>query len=225
MLQMEKMITQSDSSTLFCFRGSNLTQRQISILQRIGPFFSDNVAHDILMPLVNQCSGISLRALDWLVTNYAKKNNIVCKTRNNTLFNIYHGYKVALAHFRRRNFDPFRRRQRIEVLSSDGEIICESTVGQCNFLYWSYTHGVLNYAIENAGAIELDMNRASALNKAERRKQKQQGLPHRRRELSSAPPTKCSVYQVDTNVTFECMGASDSENDDEIEKTNEKHSS
>lgn len=208
------MVVQSDSErTIFCFRGSKLSQRQISILQRIGPFFSDSVAREILMPLVNQCSGISLRALDWLVTNYAKKNNIVCKTRNNTLFNIYHGYKVALAHFRRRNFDPFRRRQRIDVLSSDGEVICESTVGQCNFLYWSYTQGVLSYAIENAAAIEQDMNKASALNKAERRRQKQQGVPHRRRELSSAPPTKCSVYQVDTNVNFACMGGSDSEDE------------
>ena len=41
---------------------------------------------------------------------------------------------------------------------------------------------MLSYAIENAAAIEQDMNKASALNKAERRRQKQQGVPHRRRE-------------------------------------------
>ena len=145
------MSVESDSKQIYCFRGTNLTQRQISILHRIGPFFTEVVAREILMPLVNQTSGISLRALDWLVTNYSKKNNIVCKTRNNTLFNIYHGYKIALAHFRRRNFDPFRRRQRIVVLAENGtDVICESTVGQCNFLYWSYTHGVLSYAIENS---------------------------------------------------------------------------
>lgn len=210
------MALQSDSiHQIECFRGKNLSQRQISILQRIGPFFTEAVAREILMPLVNQTSGISLRALDWLVTNYSKKKNIVCKTRNNALFNIYHGYKVALAHFRRRNFDPFRRRQRIEVLSKNGEVICESTVGQCNFLYWSYTQGVLTYAIENSAIIEQDMNQASALNKAERRRQKQQGVPHRRRELSSAPPNKCSVYQIDTCVNFECMGGSDSEVENE----------
>ena len=208
---------ESDSIvTVGRFRGSKLSQRQISILKRIEPFFTDAVALEVLVPLVSQTSKISLRALDWLVTNYAKKNNIVCKTRHNILFNIYHGYKIALAHFRRRNFDPFRRRERLQILSSDGTIICESTVGQCNFLYWSYTNGVLSYASEYASAIEEDMNCASAKNKAERRKQKQQGLPHRRRELSTAPPHKCSVYQVETNVTFECIGdSSDSEKEKE----------
>lgn len=207
---------QSDSTIqIGRFRASNITQRQISILQRIEPFFTESVACDVLLPLVQQSSIISLRALDWLVTNYAKKYNIVCKTRHNTLFNIYHGYKVALAHFRRRNFDPFRRRQRIEILSGDGSVLCESTVGQCNFLYWSYANGVLSYASEYATSIEDDMNHASAKNKAERRKQKQQGVPHRRRELSLAPPNKCSVYQIETNVNFECMGgSSDSERDE-----------
>ena len=86
-----------------------------------------------------------------------------------------------------------------------------STVGQCNFLYWSYSNGVLAYASEYAPLIEDDMNNASAKNKAERRRQKQQGVPHRRRELSLAPPHKCSVYQVETSVHFECMAGSDSE--------------
>ena len=204
--------TDSPKTRVGHFQGEHLTQRQISILHRISPFFTESIAREVLMPLVNQTSSISLRALDWLVTNYAKKYNIVCKTRANTLFNIFHGYKIALAHFRRRNFDPFRRRSRIDILDDDGNVICESTVGQCNFLYWSYTNGVLNYAQEYAPVIEQDMNAASALNKAERRKQKQQGLPHRRRELSVAPPNKCSVYLVDTCVNFECIG-SDSEKD------------
>lgn len=180
-------------------------------MQRIELFFTPTTVRELLEPLVNQASGISLRALDWLVTNYSKKHNIVCKTRSNGLFNIYHGYKIALAHFRRRNFDPFRRRKRIDVLV-DGEIVCESTVGQCNFLHWSYVNGVLAYAIENARDIETDMNSASAMNKAERRMQRADGVPHRRRELSSAPRSKCSVYHIETNVIFDCMaGSSDSE--------------
>ena len=199
-------------TTIGPFRGVELPQRQISIMQRIEPFFTASVVREILVPLVNQESGISLRALDWLVTNYSKKHNIVCKTRNSSLFNIYHGYKIALTHFRRRNFDPFRRRKRIEVIA-DGHLVCESTIGQCNFLHWSYVNGVLTYAIENAKDIETDMNSASAMNKAERRMQKATGVPHRRRELSSAPRSKCSVYQIETNVTFDCMAGSDSDPD------------
>lgn len=215
----EMTVAQSDSEkrvpvvvTIGSFRGVDLPQRQISIMQRIEPFFTPSVIREILVPLVNQESGISLRALDWLVTNYSKKLNIVCKTRSGSLFNIYHGYKIALTHFRRRNFDPFRRRRRIDVMI-DEQVACESTIGQCNFLHWSYVNGVLAYAIENAKDIEIDMNSASAMNKAERRMQKANGVPHRRRELSSAPRSKCSVYQIETNVTFDCMAGSDSEHE------------
>jgi len=200
----------SDSIGPFRFK-TDISQRQISIMQRIVSFFTPLTIVDLLVPLVEQESGISLRALDWLVTNYSKKHNIVCRSRNGTLFNIYHGYKVALSHFRRKNFDPFRRRDRIMVFIDD-EMTCESTVGQCNFLYWAYHNGVLAYAIENAKDIETDMNSASAMHKAERRMQKANGVPHRRRELSCAPRSKCSVYQIETNVSFDCM-ASDSDAD------------
>lgn len=199
-----------NNTVLGPFQFDDLTQRQISILQRIEPFFTESVIRDILVPLVNQESGISLRALDWLVTNYSKKHNIVCKTRSNGLFNIYHGYKVALTHFRRRNFDPFRRRTRIKVLV-DGVAACESTIGQCNFLHWSFYNGVLAYAIDHAKDIETDMNSSSAIHKAERRILRASGLPHRRKELSVAPQCKCSVYQVQMNVKFDCVAASDSE--------------
>lgn len=202
-------VNKSDSIGHFLVCG--LSQRQTSIMKRIEPFFTPDIIINLLVPLVNQESGISLRALDWLVTNYSKKHNIVCKGTNG-MFNIYHGYKVALSHFRRRNFDPFRRRSRLTVVL-DGKTVCESTVGQCNFLYWAHTNGVLAYANENSNDIETDMNAASAMHKAERRLQKAHGLPHRRRELSRAPKSKCSIYQMDTNVTFNCLedGASDSE--------------
>ncbi len=194
------------------FEHENLTQRQLSIMKRILPFYTNNIIKEVLVPLVHQECGISLRALDWLVTNYSKKWNIVCKGKGGALFNIYHGYKVALSHFRRRNFDPFRRRNRIRVWI-DGEDLCESTVGQCNFLHWAYSNGVLSYAIENAKDIETDMNSASAMHKAERRMAKANGMPHRRKELSRAPRSRCSVYQVETNVTFDSIMASDSEDE------------
>ena len=97
--------------------------------------------------------------------------------------------------------------------------VCESTVGQCNFLHWAYVNGVLTYAIENSRDIETDMNSASALHKAERRMQKANGVPHKRRELSRAPRSKCSVYQVETNVSFDFAARSDSEDDEDGSKS------
>lgn len=189
---------------------TNATQRQLTIMNRICPFLIDGVIDKHLIPLITQESEISLRALDWLVTNYSKKYNIVCKSRNGSLFNIYHGYKTALSHFRRRNFDPFRRRQRITVKSLELDNSYETTVGQCNFIHWAYQSGVLQYALEHCEAIERDMNLAAHLHKTERKHQQEKGIPHRRRELSKAPIAKCSVYKVESHVVFDTL-ASDSE--------------
>lgn len=196
----------SDTIGPFFLDGAN--QRQKTIMARISPTLTQNIIDSYLVPLITQESEISLRALDWLVTNYSKKYNIVCTTKNGTLFNIYHGYKVALSHFRRKNFDPFRRRQRIRLILNGKHY--DTTVGQCNFIHWAYQSGVLQYAKENSDAIERDMNLAAFNNKVERKNQLEKGIPHRRRELSKAPVTKCSVYKVDSHVTFDTL-ASDSE--------------
>lgn len=196
----------SDQIGPFFMMGAS--QRQITIMNRIVPQLEEGIIEGHIIPLVSQTSVISLRALDWLVTNYSKKNNIVCKTKHGSLFNIYHGYKIALSHFRRRNFDPFRRRQRI-ILSHKGNDY-ETTVGQCNFIHWAYQSGVLQYALENSDEIERDMNVAALMNKTERKTQREKGIPHKRRELSKAPVTKCSVYEVDSHVVFDTL-ASDSE--------------
>ena len=189
-----------DEIKIGIFRLQDPSQRQLNVVRRLETTFTDIFATDTLIPLLTQTSLISLRALDWLVTNFSKKYNIVCSGKNNTLFNIYHGYKVALSHFRRRNFDPFRRRDRIYI--EVDSIRYETTVGQCNFLHWAVTHGVFTYAIEHSQTIEQDMNNAAAVHKIERKKKKANGIPHRRTELSSAPIAKCSVYNVETHVSF-----------------------
>jgi hypothetical protein len=177
-----------------------LSQRQISILQRIANDFNEKRLNEEIFKLIKQESTLSLRALDWLVTNYAKKNNIVSLTNSKVMFNIYHGYKISLTHYRRRNFDPFRRRSRI-FLINDGQKL-ETTVGQCNFLHWAHTNGVLSYAITNSQVIEQDMNCASQRQKAEKKKQRLDGVPYKRKELSKAPINKCTVYKVETQVSF-----------------------
>ena len=196
------------SDTIGPFFLDNANQRQKTIMARINPTLTNAIINSYLVPLITQESDISLRALDWLVTNYSKKYNIVCTTKNGVLFNIYHGYKIALSHFRRKNFDPFRRRQRIQLIL-DGKKY-DTTVGQCNFIHWAYQSGVLQYAKENSLDIEKDMNLAAHLNKIERKNQTDKGIPHRRRELSKAPIAKCSVYKIDTHVTFNTL-ESDSE--------------
>ena len=203
------MTTQkSDSIEIGIFElPASCSQRQRGIITRIESTIDIEFIENILIPLIEQRASISLRSLDWLVTNYSKKYNIVSEIQNGHIFNIYHGYKTALSHFRRKNFDPFRRRTRIRV--NHNGVMYETTVGQCNFFHWANGNGVLKYAFEHAKVIESDMNTASAQQKAERKRLYEHGLPHRRKELSNAPRAKCSVYSVNTKVSFRCIDDDD----------------
>ena len=170
-----------------------LTLRQRRILNELTPFYNDAVIDSFLIPTLQQRSGVSLRNVDWLVTNYAKKANVVLKSTNQ-LFNVHNEYKTALSYFRRRNFDPFRRRMRVSF--QHGGETHETTVGQLNFLRWARENGVLDFAEKNLSEIEADMQASSTANRSEERQLK------RRRELSRAPSRRVSVYRMDHTISF-----------------------
>ena len=80
---------------------------------------------ELLKDILNQNTPLSLRLLDWLVTNYAKKYNIIYPLyRENEViyFNIYLDYKNQLKAYSKKFFDPFCRQKRILI--------------NCNTLKW-----------------------------------------------------------------------------------------
>lgn len=175
--------------------GFKLTDRQVKILSSLVGYYTDEKVTDLLLPVLQHQSPISLRALDWLVTNYSKKYNVICRTRNGGMFNIHQGYRNALVVNKRRNFDPFRRRLRITVRSGGQEL--ESTVGQLNFMCWAKENGVVDYLLENLEHIEEDMNattRLARLNKTLNRS------PSKRAELTRPPAGRCVVYSSSAMV-------------------------
>ena len=111
---------------------------------------------------------ISLRIIDWFVTNYSKKYdtifNINIKDDSLTLengknlqtFNVFRSYKLQLKSFSKRNFDPFCRRNRIDFECNN--IILNTTIGQLNFLKWGIDNLVVEYILNNYSIIEDDMN-------------------------------------------------------------------
>ena len=104
--------------------------------------------------------GISLRILDWLVTNYSKKNNIVYFVTDpsgmHSAFNMFMEYKSQLKAYSKKFFDPFCRRERLDFTDVDGTVF-RTTVGQLNFFRWAITHGVVDYGTRYAVDIEADM--------------------------------------------------------------------
>ena len=170
------------------------------LAQTLRQFYTKERIENILIPLIRQSGPISLRTLDWLVVNYSKKYNISCKTKKGELFNIHNGYKISLSVYRRRNFDPFRRRERHSFSMNDSKY--ETTIGQANFIYWAYMNGVLDYAYIHAHAIELDMNTFSNAHKLKIKEMKKRGIIHKRTSLTNANPVKCHVYHLPTTVSF-----------------------
>ena len=110
---------------------------------------------------------ISLRIIDWFVTNYSKKYDSMYTRydRNGKQlnpFNVFHSYKSQLKSYSKKFFDPFCRRNRIKYNYNDTDIL-STTIGQLNFFKWAINYGVIDYIKDNNKEIEDDMNESIRL--------------------------------------------------------------
>lgn len=162
----------------------NISLKQELLLTSLVNFYLNKNNLDIIVPIIKQQTILSLRLLDWLVTNYSKKHNICYPLSinnnkdtympSNKNFNLWMDYKNQLKAFSKRTFDPFCRRERIvlkldtlDVIFGDYEKYTNdekymvTTVGQLNFFRWAILNKVLDYAYKNKHHIDIDMLEAS----------------------------------------------------------------
>ena len=88
------------------------------LLSSLMEFYSDQDNLIRMMNIINGESDISLRIVDWFVTNYAKKNFVVYEitVNNNTFrFKVFHDYKLKLKAYSKKRFDPFCRWDHITI--------------------------------------------------------------------------------------------------------------
>ena len=185
-----------------------ISAKSTLLLESLIKYYSQNV--NVLNSIITQKNTLSLRILDWLVTNYSKKYNVVYKIKNNNTeinFNIYLDYKNQLKAYSKKYFDPFCRRERIIINTKDLSWKLEdnikdkkniqnyeliTTVGQLNFFKWFIENNVLNYAIENIEYIDKDM--IETLNKSK--------LNSKRKELSKNASKSICSFDIKTTVQF-----------------------
>ena len=108
-----------------------------------------------LLPILQGTSPISLRLVDYFVTNYSKKMN-TSYMLNGKHFLVYFNYKRELNAYSKRLFDPFCRRERI-MFQAQGVEQFVTTVGQLNFFRWFIEKDILSYIDGNREMIEKDM--------------------------------------------------------------------
>lgn len=134
--------------------------KQELIISSLQKFYADRASAgentDEILDLLNGTSEVSLRLIDWFVTNYAKQHN-TSYILNNQEFLVYLNYKSQLKAYSKKLFDPFCRRERI-MFQLPGQEPFLTTVGKLNFFRWAIEKGVLDYIKTNFTAIEKEMN-------------------------------------------------------------------
>jgi len=152
------------------------TQNEL-LLTNLLEFYKKENHMERLMQIINGESKVSLRIIDWFVTNFAKKNftvySIPAKNRCSTVINgeenmerfkVFHHYKLELKAYSKVRFDPFSRRERIMVPYTN-ETCLQTTIGQLNFFKWAIENQVLEYIEENYEEVEADMNSRNSISK------------------------------------------------------------
>ena len=141
----------------------NFNSKQELMLRSLKVYFSSEEAVKIMIPIVEGTSDISLRLMDWFVTNYSKKRNIYYTLTNSDgnvcHFFVYLNYKSQLKAYSKKQFDPFCRRHRIRFYYTDDKYFI-TTIGQLNFFRWTINYKIIDYIRKNRVSIEKDMNDA-----------------------------------------------------------------
>jgi len=127
----------------------------ISSLQR---FYSNRDDLNEIVDLLKGTGSISLRLIDWFVTNYSKVHS-TSYIFNSQEFVVYMNYKNQLKAYSKKLFDPFCRRERISF-QIPGHDAFLTTVGKLNFFRWALEKGILTYIKGHQEEIEKEMNAA-----------------------------------------------------------------
>jgi len=156
---------------------SNLNSRHVVLMNKIKKFYSEKDNLKTLISIINGESFLSLRVIDFFVTNYAREKEIIYEIpppKNSTnkrieKFMVYYSYKSQLKAYSKKQFDPFCRRERILFFIDKYDGIendpVRTTVGQLNFFRWAIKNNILEYIYKNYESIENDMNTFSKKNK------------------------------------------------------------
>ena len=149
------------------------TQKQL-LLNNLMEFYKKKDTLNRMMEVINGESKISLRIVDWFVTNYAKKYFTVYEvpkivhgeisTTETTRFKVFHEYKLKLKAYAKKNFDPFCRWERITI-PYDDQTSMETTIGQLNFFKWAIENRIIDYIQAHYAEIEDDMNTRNSTSK------------------------------------------------------------
>ena len=170
----------SSKSSRSVFRSENnecLSPKEVDILERCRRFFSSNIKYvKEMLGIINGESLISIRVIDWFVSNYSKKNNTMYRIRVNgveKIFNVNSDYKNQLGGYSKQYFDPFCRKKKLIYRyrnpSLEKTIVFKTSIGQLNFFQWAIRSKVIVYVLRHLEEIDQDMKQTTRANRERKR--------------------------------------------------------
>ena len=181
-------------------------------------YYNEDDRLDTILPIINGKSLLSIRIIDWFVTNYAKKYFTVyfidddTKTRR---FKVYTDYKLKLKAYSKKRFDPFCRWDRIHIPYKNEHMI-QTTIGQLNFFKWALDNKIIDYINEHTEEIETDMNNRNSSSKKNTKKKDLLNC-----NLNSKSSVSQTTINTHDNNSIETKTEPDTETETETETESE----
>jgi len=123
------------------------------LLSSINNFYNEEKNRTTLLNILDKSNGISLRNLEWFITNYAKKNNTSYTTRDGKFFTVHCAYKSSLNGYSKQLFDPFCRSAKFSYTVPGTSHEIQTTLAQLNFIKWCIKNNIIDYIINNRNVL------------------------------------------------------------------------
>ena len=149
------------------FKNIQISSQEHMLIISLEKFYETNNNINKILPIVRGSSNISMRLIDYFVTNYSKKHRVSYNLKENDS-NVYTSYKSQLKAYNKKYFDPFSRGDRIPFFFENDCLI--TTIGQLNFFRWFVSKKIINYVIDHLEEIELDLNNSKSNIKRKKKK-------------------------------------------------------
>ena len=178
------------------YKTIQITSQELMLIVSLEKYYKENNNIKKILPIVRGSSNISMRLIDYFVTNYSKKHRIsynLKENNSNIIFNVYTSYKSQLKAYNKKYFDPFSRGDRIPFFFDDDCLI--TTIGQLNFFRWFTSKNIIEYVIDHLEEIEIDLNNSKSNIKKKQKKSLQ--------KTSYKKPIKYSQPNYINNLNFD----------------------
>ncbi len=152
------------------------TNKELMHYKMIEKFFKLCSKEEVeqMVNIINSTSEISLRVLDWFVTRYSKKRIDFDNSNTSEVFDVHISYKAQLKSYKKRYFDPFRRRRKFYFPydKNDSSKKLYTTLGQLNFFKWAISNNIIKFVENNINQVTKAMNQSNKDDKKKKDKKK-----------------------------------------------------